>query len=529
MAEKIADFDAILKKAKAARHSENVITLEAGKLHENASKAETILITAGAPFYVRDGSIVRPIIEEVAAFKGRRTKVVRLRHVTADMLRDHMSRAAKFERYSNRSRKFVTVDPPNDIAAIILARDGDWRFPPLAGVITTPTMRPDGSILSEPGYDAQTKLLLVAPPPMPPILEKPSRDDARAALAQLDGLLDEFPFVNAASRSVALSALMTPVARGAMQVAPLHAADAPEAGSGKSYLFDIASAIATGEIAPAIAAGRDEEETEKRLVAELMTGQPIISIDNLNGELGGDLLCQAIERPTIKPRILGRSETRRIENTVTIFGNGNNFRVVGDIARRVVLCSMDANLERPELRQFRGNPVTTVLANRGTYIAAVLTIVRSYLTAGCPNPCASLASFEDWSRLIRSPLVWLGHTDPVETMETARADDPTRTNLRAIVSAWLAVVGINKPMTAGDLKDTACSTLDTDLMLNKALSVVATSPGRSEIDAVRLGRWLGRNKGRVVDGVKISGEKDSHSKQMVWWLAEAALGDPHSR
>lgn len=164
MAEKIADFDAILKKAKAARKGESLITLEGGKLHENASKAEAILIAAGAPFYVRDGSIVRPIIEEVAAFKGRRTKVVRLRRVTADMLRDHMSRAAKFERYSSRSRKFVTVDPPHDIADIILARDGDWQFPALAGVVTTPTMRPDGSILSEPGYDAATKLLLVAPP-----------------------------------------------------------------------------------------------------------------------------------------------------------------------------------------------------------------------------------------------------------------------------------------------------------------------------------------------------------------------------
>ena len=171
MAEKIADFDAILKKAKAARKGESLITLEGGKLHENASKAEAILIAAGAPFYVRDGSIVRPIIEEVAAFKGRRTKVVRLRRVTADMLRDHMSRAAKFERYSSRSRKFVTVDPPHDIADIILARDGDWQFPALAGVVTTPTMRPDGSILSEPGYDAATKLLLVAPPRCPDTAE----------------------------------------------------------------------------------------------------------------------------------------------------------------------------------------------------------------------------------------------------------------------------------------------------------------------------------------------------------------------
>ena len=507
------------------RHQDTVIRLQGGRLHEHATQAEAILIAAGVPFYTRDGAIVRPIIEEVPAFKGRKTKVVRLRSVNADMLRDQLSRAATFEKYNARTRRYVEVDPPRDIADIVLARDGDWQFPRLAGVITTPTMRPDGSILLKPGYDPATKLLLVAPPPMPPIPERPSRDNALAALAKLDELLNEFPFINEASRSVALSALMTPVARGAMQVVPMHAADAPEAGSGKSYLFDIASTIATGEIAPAIAAGRDEEETEKRLVAELMTGQPIISIDNLNGELGGDLLCQAIERPTIKPRILGRSETRRIENTVTIFGNGNNFCVVGDIVRRVVLCSMDADLERPEFRQFHGDPVSTVLTNRGTYVAAVLSVVRAYLTAGYPGLLPPLASFQDWSRLIRSSLVWLGRADPVDTIETARADDPTRSNLRAIVSAWLDVIGTNNPMTAGDLRDTACRTDDNDLTLNKAISAVACAHGRNEIDPLRLGHWLGRNKGRVVDGVKIKGEKDTHTKQMVWSLIESTLGD----
>jgi putative DNA primase/helicase len=39
---------------------------------------------------------------------------------------------------------------------------------------------------------------------------------------------------------------------------------------------------------PVMAAGRTEEETEKRLGAALLAGQPIINIDNVNGELGGD-------------------------------------------------------------------------------------------------------------------------------------------------------------------------------------------------------------------------------------------------
>lgn len=492
-----------------------VIRLEAGLLHEIASKAEVALIMANVPFYARAGEIVRPIIEQVAAFKGRKTKIARLKPVTVDMMRDYLSRVARWEKFDGRSRKFVVTDPPHDVAKIILARDGDWRFPPLTGIITTPTLRPDGSILSEPGYDPATGLLLMLPPPMPDIPECPSQDDALAALILLDDLLNEFPFVGGADRSVALSALMTPVARGAMQVVPLHAITAPEAGTGKSFLIDLASAITIGEIAPVIAAGRDEEETEKRLVAELMTGQPIVSIDNLNGVLGGDFICQAIERPIIKPRVLGRSENRRIENTVTLFGNGNNIHLLGDVVRRVVLCSMDANMERPELRAFGGNPITVVLANRGRYIAAVLTIVRGYLAAGCPNPCAPLASFEDWSRLVRSSLVWLGQADPVETMEAARVDDPNLINLRAVVAAWHAAIGENKPLTAGELCDMASSDATE---LYKAISAVAGVPGRGEIEARKLGRWLGRNKRRIVEGLKIFGEKDAHTKQIKWWL-----------
>jgi putative DNA primase/helicase len=302
------------------------IVLRAGALHLLAAEAEAALVAAGVRFYSRGGEIVRPIVDDVPAFHGRRTKVARLKLVSIDTMRDYLSRAARFEKYHGRSKKMVAADPPQDIARTILARDGDWQhFLPLAGIITTPTLRSDGSILSEAGYDSATRLLLLVPPPLPPIPSRPSKDDALAAIKLLDDLLSEFPFVNAASRSVALSALMTPIVRGAMPVAPMHAFDAPEAGSGKSYLIDLASAIASGEIAPVIAAGRDEAETEKRLVAELITGQPIISIDNLNGELGGDFICQAIERGTVKPRILGRSETKRVENAVCMYGNGTTF------------------------------------------------------------------------------------------------------------------------------------------------------------------------------------------------------------
>ena len=140
-----------------------------------------------------------------------------------------------------RSGRWVDIHPPHDAAMVLLKRFGDWTFPAIAGIITTPTLRPDGTILSEAGYDPATKLLLVDPPPMPPIPENPTKNDAIAALNFLKELLAEFPFVDDVSRSVALSAQISTVCRGAYPIVPVHVVDAPVAGSGKSYLLSTVS------------------------------------------------------------------------------------------------------------------------------------------------------------------------------------------------------------------------------------------------------------------------------------------------
>jgi hypothetical protein len=87
-------------------------SLRAGKLHEIANEAEAALIAADVPFYVRGGNVVRPIIEEVPASKGRRTKVARLKPVSVDTMRDQLSRVARFEKYDGRTKKMIAVDPP---------------------------------------------------------------------------------------------------------------------------------------------------------------------------------------------------------------------------------------------------------------------------------------------------------------------------------------------------------------------------------------------------------------------------------
>lgn len=494
------------------------IRVKQGDLHILATQAENALIEADAPLFVR-GGIVRPIVDEMPAAHGRKTKVARLATVDASMMVDHLSRSAKWEKYNVREKAWVPTDPPLNVAKTVLSRDGEWRLRNLAAVLTTPTLRPDGTVLATAGYDPATRLLLMDPPALPPMRERPSRADALRELELLNGLLHDFPFVNAASRSVALSALITPVVRGAMPVAPMHAITAPVAGSGKSFIIDLSSTLVTGDRAPVIAAGRNEEETEKRLGSALLAGLPIISIDNVNGALGGDALCQMIERPVVSLRPLGVSQLVRVESRATTFATGNNIQIVGDMTRRVVLCSLDPDMERPEMRVFTLNPLQDVITGRGRYIAAAITIVRAYIVAGRPGLLPKLASFEGWSDCVRSALVWLGHADPVDTMLSARADDPVLKTLSAVLHSWHSTLE-HREFTTGEIKQKAEETdhssgrhVRNDLYLSL---VEAASDRAGVINSMSLGKYLGRHKGRIVDGLKLVSAVDSHTKQNTW-------------
>ena len=258
----------------------------------------------------------------------------------------------------------------------------------------------------------------------------------------------------------------------------------------------------------------------------------MISIDNINGELGGDALCQLIERPSVDVRVLGRSESVRIEARGTsLFATGNNFIIVGDVCRRTITTNLDPGVERPELRQFDFDPVDRVLADRGKYIAAALTICRAYCVAGRPNRAPKLASFEGWSDTVRSALIWLGKKDPVNSMEAARAEDPERTELRDMLEAWSAAIGVGK-----DSRHRLSDVLLKGLSMSRehqgaepepthpdfhaalmAMALRSSSGKKVQPEARMFGKWLQRFKGRIVDGRRFMCMVDA-KRGNEWWV-----------
>lgn len=505
-----------------------LIRLRGGQLHMEATAGERAILGAGKPIFARGNGLVRPSVEIMPASKGRTTHSAGLFGVSVHALLDALCSSAVWERFDGRTNEWIEVNPPMAVAQTIMSRVGEWHFPRIAGVITTPTLRPDGSILDEPGYDTATRLYHMVDPNLNlhRAVKAPTRTDAEKALKLLSTLLIEFPFTDKVSEAVALSGLITPVVRGALSVVPLHAFTANTAGTGKSYLADLSSAISTGRPCPVASAAPDETETEKRIAGLLLAGFPITSLDNVNGELGGDLLCQAVERPLIRIRPLGRSDIIEIENHATLFATGNNLRVRGDMTRRAVVCSLDAGVERPELREFKSDPVATVMANRSLYVSACIIIVRAYAAADCPGRLKPIASFEDWSLAVRSALVWLGCEDPVRSMETAREDDPELADLREIIGLWHATLGadgytVREVATQIGCKEESKSGEPVKYRFPDLRDALIRLFGeRGEINTLRMGIWLRRHEGRIVDGLRLKrSDSKAHGGVVRWTVA----------
>jgi len=508
------------------------IIVRGGVLHELADAGLAAMQAARIEFYQRDRSLVRVARIKAKASDGTIVTTPGIIPVPLPMLRRALGQSADWAKVSPKGEQYA-IDPPKEVNEQIAAMVGDWPFPPLSGVINTPTLRPDGSLLLKEGYDEATGLVLLLPPTVPAISDRPTKADAEKALALLDALLNEFPFTNDQSRSVALSMLLTPVLRGGIPPAvPIHLVTKPAAGTGGSYLSDIASAIATGERCAVISiAANDPAETEKRLVGAAISGFPIIALDNCSVPLDGDFLCQVSERPLLQLRPLGQSQPVRVANSFTIFANGNQASVTNDVVRRTIQCGIDANMENPEDREFKCNPLAVVLADRGPYVAACLIIARAYIAAGRPGKLKPLPSFERWSDTVRSALCWLGRADPVSTISAARSEDPVRQERLSVFKAWATEYVIGMSLLTSEIIKAAEDVRSTNgsddpggwqrPALHDALLVVAEQRAvKGKIDATKLGQWLARNVNNVAGIYKLTADR-SDSARPRWRLVPA--------
>ena len=505
-----------------------VIRHDPGKLPEVLDQLGQALAEYGGNLFSYTGRLVRvyPAPETAGGGVHRPRGALILHTVDGPHLAELATRAAIHERYDARSEGYKPWDCPRRVADAYISR-GNWpELRALSGFIEAPLITADGRIIDQPGYDADTGLFLACGDipgySRPPA--RPTRADAEASKKILLDLIGQFAFVGAEDNAATLAGIITGLERRILPAAPIFAITAPTPGTGKTLTAEEIAIIATGRRASVLSLGHDDAEAEKRLAGVLLAGDACIALDNIERPLKGDLLCQVATQQFVRLRPLGASGMLSIPTHAMMIATGNNLSIVGDLKRRVVLIRMDAGMERPEQRVFKGDHLEDTLARRGELIRAALTIPLAYLAAGAPEIEGShpFGGFEQWDRLVRRPLLWLGLPNPLKAAEGLREMDPDIEGMRLLMGAWVGEFG-SSDTTAADAVQK--STLfrpgnSSDYVspeLRDALQLICNEKPNTR----RLGYWLRAHRDRIVDGMQIKqGSRNEHSKVATWKVSK---------
>lgn len=493
---------------------------QSDKLDEMLDYAQECLIASGEPIYQSNGRLVYTLrLKQKESEQGieRKAGSLTVKEVPLLLLHEWIVKHTRFRRRKlhpiKKKLEWAKHVPGRQVASHILARPHRWEFPVLKGIIEAPTLRGDGTLLTKEGYDEASGLLLQTNGvTFPAIKNNPTRADALAALAMLKEPFGQFPFVpddddapnpytaSSASRSAFLSIILTGVIRAILPTAPLFGISAASPGTGKTLLMDSASYIVLGQTPTTLTLTGNESEDEKRLFSALLAKDRIVSIDNVTQPIGGAAINSILTRAKWSSRFLGVSENKPVDTNSVFVANGNNLKYAGDTRRRAVTVRMVAPQANPRTRTgFKHDLKRYLPKHRPALIAAALTILRAYYVAGCPpQPGEPFGSFEEWSRVVRGALIWLGESDPCLTTAESESDNYEDESLYGLMVAMNARFG-DKFVSARHIMETVRDELpDDDPFLRKNKRLENAIDNLRCDGALELGRYLDDNRDKVV-------------------------------
>ncbi len=421
--------------------------------------------------------------------------------------------------------------PPRWCTRALLSR-GRWPgLPYLDGLVEGPVLRADGSVLQEPGYDPATALVYAPSAAFEPVPERPSDSQRDDALTLLREVVCDFPFEAEVHFAAWLSSLLTPLGRPAFDgPSPLNLIDANIRGAGKSLLADVVSVILTGRPAARMSHTRDEDEVRKAITGLALEGTRLVLIDNVEGVFGSATLDRALTAWTWRDRLLGSNEHVELPLEMTWYATGNNVALRADTPRRCLHVRLESPDERPEERTVFRHPqlLPWVRRHRGRILPAALTLLRAYVTAGRPaQQLPGMGSYESWSDVVRSAIVWLGLPDPAATrgdLELAAGSD------LGLLSALLEgleelFADLGGGATARAMVAALAAEENRDRFTALRATLCELFPRRKtgELPTAReLGYRLRSYTGRIVDGRSVVQVKKS-TKGVTWGLRRSVL------
>ena len=492
-------------------------------------------LAARGGVYSRGGALARVVRNVSTVGVKRALGTPTIRELANPSILELLTVSATFAKWNNKTESFTKAMPTAAVVSALSCR-GEWEgIQPLVGVLETPALRPDGTILATPGYDDTTGYLYLPGSTFPVVPEHPTMEDAREAADALFEVVCDFPFATPEHRSAWLAFLLTLFARPAIEgCCPLMAVDATTRGTGKGKLIDATAIIATGREATKTPLPEDDAEARKRITALIMEGDAMACLDNIEGTIKLSSLDSALTATVWKDRQLGATQMVEAPNRLVWCATGNNISLGGDTARRTLHIRLESPLENPEDREdfTHSDLLGWVRRERPRLVAAALTILRAYfshLERGGPAPkVRPWGSFEDWSRIVVSPLVWQGLPDPQATRMGLEASDTTRNVLVQLLDGWARLDPTGRGLTAKDAVRAlwpggkAPDAPDGHDELREALEQLGRAPAGRPPTSAKVGFALRGYRRRIVGNRYLDGETVQSATR--WRVVSAPKG-----
>jgi hypothetical protein len=347
--------------------------------------------------FARSGQMVK-----IAEDEKQRNVLI---NVSDSALRGYLSNSANYFAVTPKGLQY-TCFPPTEVVRDLMALDPAlWKFKPLDGVVEAPVLRPNGTILTKPGYDAETLLYYIPDPELriPEIPGEPTKEHIDQAKELINKMIEEFPFEDNNSKTNFIAAMLTPIVKPAINdCTPMPLMDAPQAGTGKGLLADLVSIAATGRGGEMFSAPNNDEEWRKQITMALRSGTAVVVIDNVTKPLDNADLCKVLTETQHADRAMGTHDKILLPVKSTWIATGNNIKAAGDMPRRCYWVHMDAKTLRPEQREFKiPNLRAWATKHRGDLLAALLTMARYWFVLGKPKPkIKPIGSFELWTTTV---------------------------------------------------------------------------------------------------------------------------------
>ncbi|MEV0698603.1 hypothetical protein AB0I53_11900 [Saccharopolyspora sp. NPDC050389] len=415
----------------------------------------------------------------------------------------------------------VEVSPSGSVLGAVLSRRSWPELPVLRRIISTPVLRPDGTLLQQPGYDEATGFLLAGRAHLDPVPERPTAaqvEQAREFL--LDRFLHDFPWRTPADRANYLGLLVTPIIRPFTRaLSPFGVIDATMPGSGKTILSGCVGLLVGQRV---LTWTDSEEELRKSITTVLADQVGVIVFDNLEegAVVNSAVLARLVTERTWTDRKLGSNTASTFPNDRLWLATGNNLRVGGDMASRTVWVRLDPDCPRPEARSGFTIPNldSWILdpANQATVLRHVLTLILDWTAAGAPTSTSvpQMRQFTRWAQQLGGFLEHHGIPGFLSNAEESRELDDDATEWQAFLLRWHLLHG-TKPMTANELRASAEPEYGTPDPWVGSFPTTATG---KLLSPKSLGHRLTGQIGRWRGDVVLRSVKDKHTKVHAYWV-----------